>query len=110
MFLKIQYGPTSSKYYTNFSSLDYVSHLDENAPIIVAENHVGDDILLNDEFLDDEKGCAKHEDRKNAWYVNSIVLRFQSKNKEIIYEPVIIRYTGNAYLCNSDGKTVDIIR
>lgn len=102
-FLKVQYGPTSSKYFTKFTSLDFINHLDDNAAIVnVTEEN--DYLLFNDEYLDEEKGCSKHEDRKDCYYVNSVKLEFTPEDKPIIL------FTGTAYLCNSDGKTVDILR
>jgi len=105
MLLKIQYGPLSTKYFTDFVAIDYTSHLDDDASIVVARGDLGDNIFLNEKFLEKENGCCKHEDTKNAWYVNRIMLT-QKKGED----PIMILYTGDAYLMNQDGKTVDMLR
>lgn len=111
MFLKIQYGPTQSKYFTNFSEVAFTSFLDDTAATLslASKEDLPTNVLVNEEFLDEEKGCCKHETRKDVWYVNKVVLT-PKVIKDTYQEPIEVTYTGTAYLCNSDGKTVDILR
>lgn len=112
-FLKVQYGPVSCKYYMGFDSLSYVSHLSDEALTITKQDDSGLNVLLNDEYLEEEKGCSKHDSRKNLWYVNSVTLSYPGivDGKSLVsIDPIVVRYTGTAYLCNSEGKTVDILR
>jgi len=110
MFLKIQYGPTSSAYYTDFTKINFTSHLDSYACVVVNEEKLGDDILVHGDFLGEERGCSKHEKKKNAWYLNRVTLTFRQHKDMVDPHTRDILYSGHAYLCNSDGKTVDILR
>lgn len=110
MFLKVQYAPTASKYYYDFDSVKFTSYLDEVAPIVNVEESIDTpNSLLSEEYLDEEKGCGKHEDRKDCFYVNQIDISYKPA-KDFTREDKTILFTGQAYLVNNEGKTVDILR
>ena len=111
VFLKIQYGPTSSKYFFGFNTVKYVSYSDLDALAINLDNVDQDTVLVHDKFLDEEFSCAKHESRKNCWYLNKIVLGYPAIKDMLDPLQLTVLFTGNAYLMSgTEGKTVDMLR
>lgn len=113
MFIKVCYGPLHSCTFLDVSTVDFVSHLqskvyyDKVANICHHEeypNYAEFIPYTHSEYLSDNIGCSSKGNTDNYFYVNTLnILRKDGTS-------LAIAYTGTAYLCNDQGKTVDTFR
>jgi hypothetical protein len=60
--------------------------------------------LVSPEFLAKEQGCTKQGSDDHHWWLNQVTVLCED-NTSCEYA-----FTGTAYLCTDEGKTVDVMR
>lgn len=112
MLLKICYAPGCSKYITDVKTIDFVSDSADNAE------------LLPNSILSEANNIPPADTNKKVFFCNEYLSRgiggsFAGKNdttdgvylsKVTVNNEHTIYFTGQAYLCDESGKTVDALR
>lgn len=113
MFIKICYGPLHSVTFLDVSAVDFVSHLQSkvyyNKESITCHHDSDGRAIdftpcIHEEYLKDNVGCSSKGATDSEFYLNT--LDITRKDGSLIS----VAYTGTAYLCNDQGKTVDTFR
>lgn len=113
MFIKICYGPLHSCTFLDVNAVDFVSHLQSkvyyNKESATCYHDSDDRVIdftpcVHGEYLTDNVGCSSKGSTDSEFYLNTLDITHRDGSI------ISVAYTGTAYLCNEQGKTVDTFR